>query len=225
MPAIYLVRHGQASFGAADYDQLSPLGERQGEALGRALDAAGVRPAAVVCGRMKRHTQTAEACLKAMNHSPAWQEEPGLDEYDHMEIIRVHRPELASHGDLAAHLAAQSEPRRAFEALFEAAMAQWLRGDGEYGESWVEFRERVREAVHRLAGALQSGEHLLVFSSGGPISVMAQAMLGFEDHQWPAFSRTLVNASITRLVGRPDNLRLASLNEHIHLDTELLTYR
>lgn len=29
MSAVLLVRHGQASFGAADYDQLSPEGEEQ----------------------------------------------------------------------------------------------------------------------------------------------------------------------------------------------------
>ena len=29
MGILYLVRHGQASFGEADYDRLSPLGHRQ----------------------------------------------------------------------------------------------------------------------------------------------------------------------------------------------------
>jgi len=31
---IYLVRHGQASFGAEDYDELSDLGARQSRLLG-----------------------------------------------------------------------------------------------------------------------------------------------------------------------------------------------
>ena len=34
MGTLYLVRHGQASFGAADYDQLSELGRRQSVRLG-----------------------------------------------------------------------------------------------------------------------------------------------------------------------------------------------
>jgi broad specificity phosphatase PhoE len=34
MGNLYLVRHGQASFGAADYDQLSELGQRQSVRLG-----------------------------------------------------------------------------------------------------------------------------------------------------------------------------------------------
>ena len=34
MGTLYLVRHGQASFGAADYDNLSELGHRQAVRLG-----------------------------------------------------------------------------------------------------------------------------------------------------------------------------------------------
>ena len=37
MPTVLLVRHGQASFGAADYDVLSDLGRRQAQAAGREL--------------------------------------------------------------------------------------------------------------------------------------------------------------------------------------------
>jgi len=34
MGTLYLVRHGQASYGAADYDQLSPRGALQARRLG-----------------------------------------------------------------------------------------------------------------------------------------------------------------------------------------------
>ncbi|MEC8667907.1 MAG: histidine phosphatase family protein, partial [Pseudomonadota bacterium] len=34
MPTLYLIRHGQASFGADDYDVLSPIGHEQARALG-----------------------------------------------------------------------------------------------------------------------------------------------------------------------------------------------
>ncbi len=225
MPAIYLVRHGQASFGAENYDQLSRLGYRQGELLGENLARLRMVPASVVCGSMQRHGQTAEACLQAMKHPPYWQEERGLDEFDHMDIIRSHDPRLTDHKSLAEHLRRQDEPRAAFEELFQAAIAQWIRGEGDYRESWPGFRNRVQDAIQRLAGALSSGETLLVFSSGGPVAVAAQSLLGFPDEDWPAFSRGLVNAGVTRLVGRPGNLRLASLNEHLHLAHEVVSYR
>ena len=40
---LYLIRHGQASFGADDYDVLSPVGVRQSQALGEHLAQLGVR--------------------------------------------------------------------------------------------------------------------------------------------------------------------------------------
>ena len=42
MGSIYLIRHGQASFGALDYDVLSPLGKRQAEILGTHLVRSGI---------------------------------------------------------------------------------------------------------------------------------------------------------------------------------------
>ena len=54
MSVLLLVRHGQASFGAADYDQLSSLGEEQSRLLGASLAARGVRPDLVLRGSMKR---------------------------------------------------------------------------------------------------------------------------------------------------------------------------
>lgn len=225
MPAIYLVRHGQASFGADNYDQLSQLGYRQGQVLGETLARLRVTPASVVCGSMQRHAQTAEACLQAMQHPPYWQEEPGMDEFDHMDIIRNHDARLTDPASLAEHLRQHAEPRAAFEALFQAAIAQWVRGDGDYREDWPDFRARVQDALQRLARALDSGEQLLVFSSGGPVAVAAQSFLGFPDADWPAFSRGLVNAGVTRVVGQPGDLRLASLNEHLHLGHDLISYR
>ena len=63
MSQILLVRHGQASWGAADYDVLSELGERQSFVLGEALAVRGVRPDLLVRGSMRRHRQTTEQAL------------------------------------------------------------------------------------------------------------------------------------------------------------------
>ena len=58
MGTLYLVRHGQASFGAADYDQLSELGQRQSVRLGEYLANKGVTLDAVLTGTLRRHQQT-----------------------------------------------------------------------------------------------------------------------------------------------------------------------
>src|SRR6476660_3762059 len=63
MGQIYLVRHGQASFGKANYDQLSELGIEQARLLGQWFASCGVHIDKVVTGDMQRHRQTAEACM------------------------------------------------------------------------------------------------------------------------------------------------------------------
>ena len=65
MGHLYLVRHGQASLGAADYDQLSPLGAQQSQRLGEHWRAQGLRFDAVITGSLKRHAQT----LAGIQHS------------------------------------------------------------------------------------------------------------------------------------------------------------
>lgn len=225
MPAVYLLRHGQASFGAEDYDQLSELGVEQAGLLGRALKGAGVEPAAVVCGRMRRHTQTASACLGAMGRPGDWREDPGFDEFDHMDVIAAHRPDLGTMGALVRHLSGEEEPRRAFQALFDQALLAWIRGDGRYRESWTAFQLRVMEAVERLADSLAPGQCSLVFTSGGVISALAQALLAFPPERVPAFNGMLVNAGITRVASGGRGLRLASLNEHVFLPEPLFTFR
>lgn len=225
MPAIYLLRHGQASFGAEDYDQLSELGVEQAGLLGRALAGAGVRPAAVICGGMRRHTQTASACLGAMGVAPEWREEPGFNEFDHMDIIAADRPELATMSALLRHLSGQEDPRRVFEALFDKALLKWIRGDGEYKESWTEFQSRVTTAVERAMGSLDGGDSALVFTSGGAISAISQSLMQFPPQKVPAFNSMLVNAGITRVISGRRGLRLASLNEHVFLPEPLFTFR
>lgn len=61
--SIYLIRHGQASFGAENYDVLSPLGVQQAEILGDYLIETGVTLNACFSGEMLRQTDTALATL------------------------------------------------------------------------------------------------------------------------------------------------------------------
>ena len=58
MASIYLIRHGQASLGADDYDNLSPLGQQQAQRLGEYLAGKGIAPQSVFIGSLRRHAQT-----------------------------------------------------------------------------------------------------------------------------------------------------------------------
>lgn len=232
MSAIYLIRHGQASFAAADYDQLSPLGEQQSRRLGSALTTRIGVPAGVICGGMRRHAQTAAACLGAMNLPAQWQIDNAWDEFDHNDVLGVYQPRYRQQSAIAADVADQADPRAAFQALFGAALARWAGGqhDAEYRESWRAFCERVEQGLAQMQAALGRGETLLVFTSGGAISVVCRQLLGLSDERALRINLTLANASITKLLVGRSGVHLGSLNEHAHLESAsreggLVSYR
>jgi broad specificity phosphatase PhoE len=234
MGQIYLVRHGQASFGAADYDQLSALGAEQSRILGAWFGQCGIRFDRVVVGGLKRHRQTAEACLGAMQDVPppeSWIEDAGLEEYDHIEMLHRSRPELAEREAMARFLAASGNPRQAFQQLFEEAMARWMTGrhDPEYRESWPVFRSRCVGALQRVLADAGRAQRAVVFTSGGPIAAITQELLGLSDERTAQLNWTLVNSAVTKLLHNAERVTLSYLNAHAHLEqtgrTQTITYR
>lgn len=92
MPTVLLIRHAQASFGAADYDVLSATGDRQAEILAAALRRRGYEPSRVVTGSMRRQVDTAAALA-----GPAPEVDERWNEYDPNDVL-IH------HSDTAARL-------------------------------------------------------------------------------------------------------------------------
>ena len=231
MGAIYLVRHGQASFSGADYDDLSPLGHEQARVLGEALGARGIRPDLVLSGRLRRHRQTATACLGAMGLEPTWEEDAGWDEYDHNEVLGGVDPRFRNQAAVAAELAQHENPSRAFQAIFDRAMARWVDAayHAEYAESWPAFCARIEDALARLHTGLGRSKSAIVFSSGGAISVVCRQLLGLADLRTMSLSGSIANASVTKLVVGGRGLTLSTLNEHVHFERpetkRLITYR
>ena len=230
MSAIHLVRHGQASFGADDYDLLSELGERQSRVLGQALAGNAARITHAASGDMRRHRQTADACLEAMGGALVPQFDAGWNEFDHMAVIVALRPDFADRSRMRNVLMAEPNPRAAVQALFEQAMARWVAGahDADYPESWQAFRARCRQALARLAAALPDGADAIVFTSGGPIAAIAQDLLHIPDEVGHRLSFGLVNCGVTKLVRGRDGVRLSTLNGHAHFEgghAGLVTYR
>ena len=228
MTSVFLVRHGQASFGAADYDVLSETGLRQARIAGEALRGRVGPVHAVVTGSMRRQRDTAAACLETMGLAPRWTEDPAWNEFDHEEVLRVYEPRWADPDRLQRELDATSLGG-AFERAFHGAVARWSGGahDAEYRETWPGFLARVDGALSRLPGA--PGEAVLVFTSGGPISAACRAHLGAADAAAVfAHAFRLANASVTTLEIGPEGTVLAAFNDHSHLirpDEALLTFR
>ena len=225
MGRLLLVRHGQASWDAEDYDVLSPTGWEQGRLLGAALASRGTAPTGVVRGGLRRHRETAEALLEGGSSwdLDAVEVDPGWDEFDHVAMLAAHPAPFEGRPDSPAQ----------FQAWFEEATDRWTAGhhDEDYAESFAQFTARVGAAVRRTAERVGSGT-VLVVTSGGPVAAVAAALLSGGDVDvaaalWLRLNPVCVNSGVTRLVTGRRGLTLVSFNDHSHLDgvDGVLTYR
>ena len=232
MASIYLVRHSQAGFYKLNYDQLSQLGHQQAEYIGKSLAARGIEVNKVVHGRMQRHIETMQGAQKHWHSYGNMIEEPNFNEFDSDEIIAKAFPKFGNKVALGAWLATKSNKRRAFQELFVKAIERWVSGDfdNDYKESWQTFNTRVNQGLTDVI-ANADGKNVIIFTSGGPISVMAQRCLDLSIEKTFELNWTLINGGISQLLyssSNPERISLASFNEQQHLGVlgnKFITYR
>lgn len=235
MGQIFLVRHGQASFGAADYDKLSAAGVEQARLLGAWFTTCRQKFGRSVTGSLRRHRETAEACLAALPGElrPAAQSaDPGFDEYDHVEVLARHAPQMQDPIAAKDALGAEANPRKAFQRVFAQAMERWMSGrhDGDYREPWEAFRARCIGALRRTVEAAGASQAVVVFTSGGPIAAICQELMGFSDRGAAQVNFSLANSGVTKLLyNSSGQISLSYLNNFAHLEqtgrVEHITYR
>lgn len=215
MGAVYLVRHGQASFGAADYDRLSGPGREQAVLVGKELSRRAGTFAHARAGSLARQRDTATLALGGEAPVVA---DPRWNEYDHVDVLAQHAPAVGDGAD----------PRE-YQAALDTALSAWV-GAGEESataESWPAFAGRVRSAFDELVSLLGKGEQAVVFTSGGVIGALCAGLVGDPGRSFLALQRVTVNAGITKLVTGRSGVSLLSFNEHAHFDGApvALTYR
>ncbi|WP_418061593.1 histidine phosphatase family protein [Pimelobacter simplex] len=225
MGVLLLVRHGQASFGADDYDVLSETGWEQGRTLGRWLAVQdGPLPVSAVHGGMRRHRETWEALAEGAGLSLTADVDEDWAEFDHTAV-------LARHAALTGGVVDHGVDRRAFQEQFEISTAHWSAAgpDAGYPEPYDAFVARAQAALH--AAAARPGPTLVV-TSGGVIAALAALLVVPEGGAgtvlgpvWARFNTVIANTSVTRVIVGRTGARLLTFNEHPHVGTELLTYR
>ncbi len=236
MATLFLIRHGQASYGETDYDRLSTRGRDQAAALGRYLGAA--RLTALYAGPLVRQRQTAEAAAAAAAAAglalPEAQTVPELAEYPAFEMLKHMVPRLVAEDPRFAALETAPSPRLLDEA-FQAVLARWSRDEwaAEGLERAADFVARVRGGLDRILRAAGSGARLACVTSAGPIGVAVGLAFGIAaEERMVRASVVIRNASITELRfrsrdfdWRPDQLSLVTFNVTSHLTAELHTER
>lgn len=230
MANLYLVRHGQAGFGKMNYDQLSDLGHQQAELVGHSLLARQLEAGKVVHGDMRRHRETMEGAQKVWHSWGSVSVNADFNEFDSDDLIACAFPQYKNKAVLAAWLVTQKNKRKAFQHLFAEAITRWVSGqhDDDYIESWSVFKERCCKALNDTV-QMAAGQDVVVFTSGGPVTAIAQHCLGLTDAKAFDLNWMLVNAGITQLLyNQQGKISLATCNEQEHLISEgkqFVTYR
>lgn len=235
MSKILLIRHGQASFGEQNYDCLSPLGEQQAQYLGQHLATLNLNVDRVISGNMKRHLQTRDGVLSAMNSEcnnahiresnvslgqqtdeQAMRIDDAWNEFDFRQILGMFNADFFQHEKLTAFLKQQPNPEAAFIRVFAQAIDNWIKGDVKHddGETWLQFQTRVLQGLQRAVSETAKGETTVIFTSGGAITVVLLSLLHIPLDHFLNINKELVNCGVTQLRIGKQGAVVLSMNEH-----------
>jgi broad specificity phosphatase PhoE len=232
MSVLYLIRHGQASFGTDNYDQLSAVGREQSAILGSYFAALGEPIHRIYTGNLERQRATAQLVADALAPgSPPLSIEPAFDEYESESILHTFAASLSPAQLEEAGWPGLRTDRRRFQFFLERAARAWV--DAQIAADamlpWRSFHGRIVAAVERIMREEGRGKTLLVSTSGGVIGTIVAHVLGLANHLGIELNWAVHNASITRLIYNADKISLSMFNGLPHLDQEgrrhLITYR
>ena len=212
MGTLYLVRHGQASFGADDYDQLSELGQRQARRLGEYFAERGLHFDSLIAGTLRRHKQTLAGILQGMNRAGEHLAWDGLNEYDSAALIATVHPGQLPKPD-------SPELYRHHFRLLRDAIGRWMAGETRPAgmPSYTDFVAGVTSALDHVR-ANHYGQNVLVVTSGGPIATAVGAVLGTKPEATIELNMRIRNTALTEFAFTPKRHALLTFNTIPHLD-------
>ncbi len=232
MSVIYLIRHGQASFGTDNYDQLSAVGREQSAILGSYFAALGEPIHRIFTGTLERQRATAQIVAAALAaNSPPLSVEAAFDEYESESILHAFAASLTPAQLEQAGWPGLHTDRRRFQFFLERAARAWvdaqIEADGML--PWRAFHGRIIAALEQIMRTEGRGKTLLVSTSGGVIGTIVAHVLGLANPIAIELNWAVHNASITRLIYNADKISLSMFNGLPHLDQDgrrqLITYR
>jgi broad specificity phosphatase PhoE len=239
MAVIHLIRHGQASFGKKDYDQLSELGRRQAYALGNHLQRSRAPLDALLSGSMRRQRDTGTAMREVLGkRAPPDAVHEAFNEYDHVAVIRAYLPLFMERvgeprGITRADVLSDA---KLFEFAFRFMLKAWMDNLPHEQESLGDWRDFCRGVGQGLSDALAAHgpkAHIGIVTSGGAIAAALRAVLGLSNKRTLSMNWSIYNASVTQLYygrsQRHEDALLLGFNNVAHLELaggrELVTFR
>ena len=236
MASLYLIRHGQASFGSANYDQLSPLGQRQADVSGRFFADTELHFAQAVSGDLSRQRETGERVLARQPRPATLRIDPRLNEVDNEGQIAGLLPILCERdAAFAERVKAGRSDSKQYQKVIQAVFNAWVSPDCPDlpdTASWPDYVAGVQGALEDAMAQAESGTDTAIFTSGGTIATAVSWVLGVPHDKIYGFYEPVFNCSITRVIFSRGRSSLSTYNEISHLqllsaelNERLVTYR
>lgn len=236
MSQLYFFRHGQASFGATNYDKLSPKGEIQSLELGKYLVQKKVYFDKIYVGPLERQINTCKLVRSVYQKHELPFPEPilmsELKEHHGFKATRTGLPKMIAKVPFLQELqtAIDKNPqlkKRNSLLMFEYFMNEWVEGkvtvDGL--EPWYDFRQKVDLGLKSILKNTQKGEIIGAFTSGGTIAAITASSLNMTDEtRIAAMNFSIRNTAFTTFLYARKKFNLLSLNEIPHLSDDLITF-
>jgi broad specificity phosphatase PhoE len=214
MGKLTLVRHGQASFLAEDYDNLSVLGRLQAERLGEYWAKKGKQFDAVYLGTLRRHEQTLQGILKHLGPQATPEYRASLNEYDSHAVISCTHPAPLPARDTV-------EGFKQHFRILRDGLRQWMDGTVQPTgmPTYQAFSDGIMAVTHDICRE-HTGKNVLVVSSGGPISTVVGRLLGTMPETTVELNYQIRNTALVEMRITPKHLRLMTFNGLPHLDLD-----
>ncbi|MFV0478803.1 MAG: histidine phosphatase family protein [Parahaliea sp.] len=235
MATLYLIRHGQASFGSDDYDKLSALGCRQAEFVGEYFSGQDIHFDAVYSGDLLRQRETTEYVLKKQPGAVPHHIDVRFNEIDNDAQLKHILPIVAEHDErlravVDRGLSSSKDYQKAIEAIFN----YWVSPECNIPQlqSWNEYSCSVHDALIELVNRYSSGKTIAIFTSGGTIATIVSLVLGIDSQYVYRFYEPIFNCSISQFFYNENKISLSSFNDCSFLrllekqkNEKLVTYR
>ena len=235
MATIYLMRHGQASFGAADYDKLSELGCSQAEVLGHYLRDCDVVFDAVYSGDLLRQRETTELAVASQPAAVDHHIDPRFNEIKNDQQVKHLLPQLAEKNPALGKLVERGlSDSKDYQKVIEAVFKHWVSGqcDNTNLQSWADYSGGVRDAVTDVIRTSGSGKTVGIFTSGGTIATIVSQVLGLSAEDTYKLYEPVFNCSVSQLFYSGDKVSLSYFNDRSFLQVlgkqlgeDLVSYR
>ena len=235
MATIYLIRHGQASFGAEDYDKLSELGCRQATVVGEYFRDSGVHFDAVYSGDLSRQRETARLAIASQTREVPHHIDPRFNEIQNEAQLKYLMPEVVKiNPTIQALLEKGLSSSKNYQKVIDAVFNYWVSpacADPRI-QSWAEFSAGTRQAIAEIIENQGGGKTIGIFTSGGTLATIVAQVLGLGGEKTYQFYEPVLNCSITQLFYSRSRVSLSYFNDCSFFRVlggqrgeELLTYR